>query len=310
MPVLVTNCTARKRVTETVLSMSSEMIGSSFASTVSNWRRALASHQTLRAAKDVYVGRSIIEAQYAAKSAKGALYFVSAGLGIVAANDLIPTYDLTPAKAKAGLSVVLKEHKKSSSDWWDKLSINGLSKLINQFSSEQFLIALPATYLRMVANDLSLCDVGDTSRLRIFTSSAGVRELPELLAKCVMPYDERLESIPGFAGTRSDFPQRAMKHFVEELDAVKIDTDCAHSVVENALAAYRPRKILNRKRLDDMEIKQLIITKWDSCQGRSARLLRAIRDEEMVACEQGRFAHLWREVRNLIVRTNSEEVAP
>ena len=86
MPILVTNCTARKRTAATVLAMSSEMVGSSCAATISNWRRALADHQSTRPAKDVYVGRAIVDALSAAQSANGNLFFVSAGLGIVAEN--------------------------------------------------------------------------------------------------------------------------------------------------------------------------------------------------------------------------------
>jgi len=310
MPVLITNCTARKRGAAPALSMTSEMVGSSCASTVGNWRQALARHHPRRPAKEVYVGRSIVDALSAARSAEGRLFFVSAGLGIIAESELIPTYDLTPVAKKGGLSDALSQHKISASDWWVALSNNGLSQLIDQFREEQVLVALPATYLKMVAKDLEASADGVVSRLRIFTSKAGMDELPKRMRQCVMPYDDRLNSISGCAGTRSDFPQRAMRHFVQVLRATQQTLDDAHSAVEQSLAELRLRSIPTRKRLDDTAIKRLILLRWEDCHGRSAQLLRAIRDEEMVACEQGRFALLWREVRDVIHHSSFKDIAP
>lgn len=150
----------------------------------------------------------------------------------------------------------------------------------------------------MLALDLAKVRPDEAGQLRIFTSPAGASEVPASLRSAVMPYDDRLESVAAFAGTRADFPQRALRHFIECLDGTAASLEASRAMVENSLNAYELRQIPERRRLDDEQVKALIIQRWDSCQGRSAQLLRALRDQELVACEQGRFAQIWRELRH------------
>ena len=111
-----------------------------------------------------------------------------------------------------------------------------------------------------------------------------------------MPYDERLESLPGFTGTRADFPQRAMRHFVSQLIGHQLAAKAAFHAVEQALSVCIAPTVPTRRRLTDDEICVLIRKGWTKCGGSGARLLRYLRDDELVACEQGRFAILRRQV--------------
>ncbi len=300
MPIIVTNCTARKRGGKHTLAFRPEMVGATLFDTIGNWRSAASERSAERPAADLYSGRSISEARRSAGSAQAALFFVSAGMGLIPAERRIPAYDLTPVQADGGLASALLRHGASAQAWWSLLWDNGLSHLIRDRSEQLILIALPATYLRMLALDLAEVLPAEVSRLRIFTSPAGGEEVPKALRTAVMPYDERLESVKSFAGTRADFPQRALRHFIEELQGVDESLEDSRSLVESSLKSYDLRETPERKRLDDAQIKTLIISRWDSCLGRSTRLLRVLRDEELVACEQKRFAQLWREVRNEI----------
>jgi hypothetical protein len=299
MYVLVTNCTARKRGAEEAVTLTSDLFGPTLRATVANWQRVVKARNQALPAGELYVGRSITEAQSAATSVGAApLVFVSAGLGMVRSDDAIPMYDLTPAQASGGLAGALEKFAASPIEWWEELSGHGLSRLIRERSSAVFLIALPATYLRMLRDDLSQCREEDGARLRLFTSVAGAAAIPEFLQPSVMPYDERLETVDGFAGTRGDFPQRAMRHFAEVLHGHQLPLDAGRRLVERSLAPREWREVPERKRLDDSQIKALIADRWVDCSGQSSRLLRALRDEELVACEQGRFGNLWREVRS------------
>lgn len=296
MPVIVTNCTAKKRGAKAALVMDAGLVGSTLADTVTQWQAAVASCTALRTAMDLYTGRSITEVRRAAHHLNASMHFVSAGMGIVSADVKIPPYDLTPVQSSGGLALALAQHRATPAQWWQLLSGAGLSRLIRTRANEQVLIALPATYLKMLALDLAEIRSEDTTRVRIFTSPAGIAEIPEALRPTVMPYDERLESVTGFAGTRADFPQRALRHFVEELNGSGKNLQASRVLVTNSLASYTTRHTPQRKRLDDSQLKALIRQRWDSCQGQSTQLLRALRDEELVACEQSRFAQLWREV--------------
>jgi hypothetical protein len=296
MTVIVTNCTARKRGSEAPLTLGPDLVGCSLVVTVSNWRSAIANCAGNRAAQDLYAGRSVAEARRASQSVNARLFFVSAGLGLIPADDPAPAYDLSPVQASGGLIDALSTHRSAPSDWWSCLTQNGLSRQIRESPNQLILIALPSTYLKMIGQDLAEVRAEDAVRLRIFTSPAGASELPVSLRSSAMPYDERLESIPAAGGTRADFPQRALRHFVETLRGDGASLDTGRALVEKALGHYDFRRTPDRTRLDDGQMKALILKRWDSCQGRSSHLLQAIRNEEMVACEQGRFRHLWREI--------------
>jgi hypothetical protein len=110
-----------------------------------------------------------------------------------------------------------------------------------------------------------------------------------------MPYDDRLES-SGIPGTRADFPQRALKHFVCELAAHKAPVDRARRSVEAALAKLQAPETPRRERISDEQVSALLRDGWDRHQGQSSRLLRFLRDEQGVACEQRRFRDLWRKL--------------
>lgn len=281
-----------------------EMIGGDLASTVANWKAAVSQSRfsSQLPAQLLYTGRAVVAAKRASRSAKASLFFVSAGMGLVPAEEPIPAYDLTPANAQGGLASALRRHASSAAEWWSALSNDALSQLISTRAEDVVLVALPATYVRMVALDLSRLHTRAAGRLRIFTSTAGQVDVPDVLRPAVMPYDERLETVPGFAGTRADFPHRALCHFVEKLAGLSYSMHEGRGLVEGALRTHCLRSVPKRRRLDDSAVRALIASRWWSCEGRSAQLLRALRDEEAVACEQSRFAQLWREVREQMAR--------
>lgn len=288
------------------LTMDANLVGPTLAVTVAQWQAAVASCTDLQTAIDLYKGRSIVEVRRASHRVNAPLHFVSAGMGIVSADAKIPHYDLTPVQSSGGLALALAQHQATPAQWWCLLSSVGLSRLIRKHADEQVLIALPATYLKMLSLDLAEIRPEDAFRVRIFTSPTAVAGMPATLRPTVMPYDERLESIRGFAGTKADFPQRALRHFVEELNATEMSLQAGRESVTNSLALYERRHVPQRKRLNDRELKALIRERWGSCQGQSSKLLRALRDEELVACEQSRFAQLCREIRKEV--SSSENI--
>jgi hypothetical protein len=158
----------------------------------------------------------------------------------------------------------------------------------------------------MVHDDLAHVSSEKAGQLRIFTSKAGARFVPEHLADCIMPYDDRLESVRNYAGTQSDFAQRALRHFVEELEAVSMSLSEAKATVLAALKNQQSRPRPTGTRVSDEEILRLLTAQWTRHSGGSARLLRYLREEASIACEQKRFSRLWRELAaDLRVRAKS-----
>lgn len=291
--VVVTNCTSRKRAGVPLARLEPSSYTSELAEAVRLWRTTLASQPCLLPAGRLYVGRSINEARTVSEMLHAKLYVISAGLGLVPADCTVPGYDLSATGTTKGLHSVLERCGASIIDWWRELTGDrGVKWLLSNSPTSVVLLALPADYLRLVRGEFESLSPSETSRLRVFTSVAGARMLAHLPQVSVMPYDERLESVPNMAGTRSDFPQRALRHFVCHLGAHQLPTDAAHREVEIAMSAYTKRIHPARRRLTDAEVCDLIRKGWQACGGNSARLLRYLRDDEKVACEQGRFAKL------------------
>ncbi len=297
--IVITNCTARKKGAAERLKLSSDSLEGGLPAVAAQWKKELAGHTPRVEAQHLYTGRAIGDAKRTATLLSAPLFFASAGLGLIAASDLAAPYDLTVAKNAAGLGEVLQTHNGTPADWWELLcGENSLSDLLQQNPEATLFIALPASYVALLKRDLAtVVSRGQHDRLRLFTSRVGVNELPAGLASAVMPYDERLESLPGFSGTRSDFPQRAMRHFVEILDGHKFAQIAARQVVESGLATFQAPDRVIRTRCSDEQIKAMLRYKLSISDGRGIGLLRYLRDEVGVACEQGRFSQLWHEVR-------------
>lgn len=293
--IVVTNCTARKRTGLSLVRFAPR--GHTIRQIAENWRVALDAQHSRLPAERLYVGRSILEARSSSQNLDARLFVVSAGVGLVESDEPIPSYDISASGSSTKLAATLTQHGATKADWWHLLtSGKGLGWLLRQHPDAMVLMSLPSEYLEMVRGDLETITPDDLSRMRVFTSPAGQRKAEQLPDLPVLPYDERLESITGYAGTRSDFPQRALKHFISALGAHSLPFDRASLAVSAALSDIQRKTLPKRRRLDDWEIRELIRRSWDDAGGKSAKLLRHLRDKELVACEQGRFSQLRRQV--------------
>lgn len=312
-PVVVTNCTTRKRVLGRPIALDSRSARGSVNSICNAWVAKLRSAERLGPVGELYLGRAFVDARAVARRLEAEFFVVSAGLGLVHERELAPTYDVSVGGRAGGrLQAALRSAGAGSSHWWSELTgalgvREPLHHLMLRNPSAMVFLALPATYLAMVAEDLTfaLADREVTRRLRIFTSEAGRASVPTGLQASVMPYGERLESVPGYAGTQVDFPQRAMRHFVEQLGADGLPLEDAHEAVASSLRPLRVPKPPVRARKTDAQIKGMLRRQWQRYGGSSSKLLRYLRDEAQVACEQSRFRDLWREVRTQFDRRES-----
>lgn len=293
--IVVTNCTARKKAGIPLVPFAPK--GKSILQIFEDWRASLTAQSSRLQAGRMYVGRSILEAKNISNDIGAPLFIVSAGLGLVESGEPIPGYDMTASGKVSELAITLARFGASKSDWWDLLaSGKGFGWLLRENPDAILLVSLPSEYLEMVLGELKDLPVEDLVRVRIFTSSAGRKKVGSIPGLHILPYDERLESIDGYAGTRSDFPQRALKHFVTGLNGHVLPVDEASHAVAASLDAFSCRALPQRRRLDDKEIRNLIRQAWGSVGGNSTKLLRHLRDTELVSCEQGRFSRLRRQV--------------
>jgi hypothetical protein len=183
--------------------------------------------------------------------------------------------------------------------WWTALSAAQLFKgtLTTALEAEDGLVlaALPEIYLAMVADELAASTPAREGRLRVFTGGS----TPTSLATMALPYSTKLDGHgSAWRGTMSNFAARSLRHFVETiLPVLPAGSQEEHATaVANQLQDLAAPISIKRATKTDEEIKALIETHWDAGRGVSGRLLRILRDDLLVACEQSRARRLVYEV--------------
>ncbi|WP_159086549.1 hypothetical protein [Burkholderia sp. LA-2-3-30-S1-D2] len=259
--------------------------------------KAIEKAQLSTQARDVYAGRAFVEARRVAAILEGTLHIVSAGLGVVGASDFIPSYDLTVADGANSLKPLLVRLGKDPGDWWAALTAElgehrSVRALLGRYSNALALFALPGSYVALIAPELACLTKSQVNRIRIITSGHGQALVPDHARHVVLPYDERLEG-SSYPGTRTDFAQRALRHFIEVLDGHRLSAEEGRKAVANAMRTLKKPTIPARTKKTDPEILALLRKNWSRFGGGSTRLLRYLRDEALVSCEQGRFRGLW-----------------
>lgn len=303
--IVLTACTNRKRrPVDRRLTAGNLPVGS-MSEVAADWCSRIKSADGRIAANQLYCGRTFVEAGLAAERCGAPLFVVSAGVGAIEADAEIPSYSLTVSNG--GTDNVLsrmKERSASARDWWQFVSRDSpftlsLEAVCRRRLSGPILAALPAPYLLMIEADLVCLPENVRARLRIFARGAETF-VDERLRPCVMPYDGRLDGVASpLRGTQGDFAQRAARHFAEVVlssgDGGSAEKD--RIAVEKALAPLTAPTAIVRRRVTNEEVRGFMRNQWEQAGGHAARMLRVLRDDLRVACEQKRFQGLFREVK-------------
>ncbi|MGV1045497.1 hypothetical protein [Limnohabitans sp.] len=295
---VVTNCSSIKRRTGT--SITPSLGYRSLDELSSAWVKKTLKATDLALVEETYGGRTFIEALAAGAKLGADLHVISAGLGLVHAKDKIPNYNLTVSQGSGSISSWLVERGKSSVEWWEALNQKlGKPYPIFQLSkkSDGVILALPSTYLEMITSELLMMPSEARDKLIIITSAAGQKIIHADLRSRCLPYDERLDGAPSYRGTRNDFPQRALKHLVNEIEFQNKPIKAVQLEVLTFLDKHSKPTLPKRTKLDDDQIKKLIQKNWSNYLGKHELLLRFLRDVALVACEQKRFGKLWSQVK-------------
>lgn len=297
--LVITNCTARKAKADEVPNLP-DHDWASLSRAVKSWAARVGQVPARRAAHSLYQGRSVQEAISAAQELQARLVFVSAGLGAVSANTLIPSYNLTLHGGPCAIGPHLQALGVAPSAWWGELAQafgRSLNSHWNSPPPQAIYVALPSTYLALIADELAaLAASSMAEHTWVFTSPPGRALLPSRLTARALPYDARLEAV-GPAGTQSDFPQRALRHFLGLRLPQDISADAARAAVDQSLASVAPRHTAKRRSLTDDELIIQLRKSWSAQCGQSSRLLAHLRQDLGIACEQSRFRRLWHTVR-------------
>ena len=242
----------------------------------------------------------------ASKLLDARLLIVSAGVGLIEASTEIPPYACTILTDSPDSISGRVANGVVPADWWSLLAEASPFSLatagVIAASTGLICAALSDAYIALLSYDLIALPPADLRRLRLFTR-APAAHIPEALQPFVMPYDDRLEGPDSpITGTRSDFAGRAVRHFAEHIHEPRDARSAAEhaDAVAAAQAGWRAPTRFERARREDEVLKVLIAKHWVAANGSGSRLLRILRDDLNIACEQGRFAALVREVRGRI----------
>jgi hypothetical protein len=307
--ILVTTCTNRKLASAKQAHINPSKIdqGGQEAITAS-WLKMVMAAPTFAPAHRVYGGRGFKEALGTVKKNVDKFWIISAGLGLVNATTEIPFYDLTVVNgSKNSIQSRLDQGVFNLPKWWSSLNLClrggvGLAQLIRSNPATLIVITLTGTYASLVADDLAQLSSAELQHVRIIGPMTAAL-LPPVLHPFWMPYDARFDGFGSpIPGTRSDYSQRVSRHFLDliEKDALGESAEVHRAFVLRSLAHLSPAKTPSRTRLDDAGITEIIMRHWNAAAGSSTRMLRILRDDEKISCEQSRFARLFRSIKEEI----------
>ena len=260
--------------------------------------KSIATGLELYPAAQLYCGRSFTEAALAAKQANH--YIVSAGLGLLESQTKIPAYALTvTGNTPDNLRQQVKKFDLEA--WWRTLESSPFStRTIAKVCADSKLVilALPSNYLDLITSRLLEIKALDRQKIRI----VGVPKasMHPALADLAMPIDARLDGpMSSLPGTKTDFAVRSARFMVENtISALPTGNAEEHSGhLEKILKKWLYPAPIKRQRLSDEEIKLAVKTHWQAVDGKSGLMLRHLRRNLELACEQSRFRTLFNEVK-------------
>ncbi|MGO7299611.1 hypothetical protein ACCS72_24595 [Rhizobium ruizarguesonis] len=299
MTAILTACTQRKRVTHSPFLSARDLPSGRLSEVAGAWSERLKKVRTVRSARNLYSGRSFVEAVKASDVLRADLFIVSAGLGLVHGDDAVPSYNMTVSKGGPDCVMPKLPGDCTEADWW--AALGGADALIEMVEATRHVvvIGLPSPYLRMIAPALGRLSDEACSRIRI-VGGRHVADLDSRLESARLPYDSRLDGPQSpLRGTKSDFASRATRHFVEHVlakdEAATFDVHRAK--VEALMSAWAHPITKTGVRALNSEIKSILREHWARADGRTTKLLRILRDELNIACEQKRFQGLMAEIR-------------
>lgn len=301
---IVTGCTNRKRTTAPDTLLAQNLTEGSLEAVTTEWVQKLASTQVALQAGTLYVGRGFQEARSAAQSLGAKHFIVSAGLGLITTDDLAPPYSLTITKASDDCIFPKLPKSVTPSEWWSALvAASPLHTPLDGSKLSMVIVALPRDYLRMVTPLLETA--AKQTQLRILTRTDKSFLSKQLQEQCIA-YGDRIDGKGSTnSGTLSDFITRCARHFTEQiLPSCPNGTIAEHQqIVDTCLAAFPARQVPDRQKTSDEEIKHIIDKDWNIVNGRSGKMLRRLRDDLQIACEQSRFQGLFQQVAGLRLKS-------
>ena len=304
--VLITPCTNRKRCNNGESTIGIDLLPRENQDAVTTaWINLVRQSASRVRAEQLYAGRGFSEAIATLESGNVELWVISAGMGLINKDKEIPRYNLTTSSSvMQNIQQTITDGVFCHKTWWDKInqSLNNgftINGLIQKYRDHLIVLTLSSEYLKLVIEDLKQIKDEDLHRLRILGLSTKDL-LPKKIKDYWMPYDYRFDGPSGpLRGTKSDYPQRTARHFIQSIltQLPNKDASTHRQAVVDFISTCQPQPRVTRAKEDDKGIKERILMRWADANGNSSRMLRIIRDEELIQCEQSRFARIFNSIK-------------
>lgn len=302
---IVLSCTNRKRVGAEAYPRLREVAGTDAEPRAARWIDRINSVAGGRPVHELYIGeywRSGVElASTASRYEATQVWVLSAGLGLVHFDDVVPAYGATLASGHPD-SVVTSDtgrRHEVQQAWWTALAAwkgpndGGRPRRLAELAAlpdARLLLCAGPDYLEAAAADLAAAHrVLGEGRLAIFGSGNPLSGLASVWVR--VPGHLRMR----FGGSMSSTGARAACAAVEELaPSGSLDAPRARERVERWAATTDPLPRLERKRLSNQEVEDWIVedARGHPDSSNKSAALRRLRDGGR-ACEQSRFGRLY-----------------
>ena len=300
--LLIAPCSATKKFPVPSSLRGADVRASSLNGYARKWLERIDNADAVCSARNLYGGVGHKAVVSASEIDGVELMFVSAGLGLVKADQQIPSYDLTVTPGGPGPFGVLDiPHRPEQ--WWGAIHHRNsakmpLAEMVRRYKGT-VVLALPSVYLQMLFDDLDAVDAKDIAKLRIITTANAT--LPARLCDQAIAYDVRLNGIDGAStGAMTSLVQRAALHFISSvLTDQRVRTiESQRQRVDVVLSTVKTLDRPTRIKLGDEAIVRTIKKMTRDQRSSVTTALTTLRHTKQVACEQNRFKGLYKKAMN------------
>ena len=287
--VSITSCSAEKTMAPKVVVKNT--VFESLEEFSKFWSNKITTVSERLSARSQYTGRGF--RHVCSRTMSDPLFVVSAGLGLISADNKIPSYELTISPGSEGSIHNFLDCEFDATDWWEKLKLLNWGNLTFSDLAKNcdfVLMSLSEPYLKMIINDIAHI----SNKIVLFSGNNTVTRKIKSLGGQV-PYTEKFDGpqcpIPG---AKIDFAQRCHADFLDRLKELGTVEKVFASIKKDMNEWDVPVKH-NNKPLSDEEMR-LLITEYKPQFSSIGAMLKFFRHDRKVACEEKRFASLYRSV--------------
>ena len=263
-----------------------------FDARLEKWLEAIAAPQDGHKVADLYQGEHWSVAR-SLSSDTVSVWTASAGFGLLALDDIIPSYDATfspghPNSVSSARSATARRLELGK--WWHALQIRPTrptSETLESLNAHgPVIVAASQPYLQAMRGEIK--NANDRTGHALVIATAG--SVPSDLSHLRLPCDGRLRSVLG--GSMGAVSVRLAKELAS-IPERELTMASATERTDQLMAGCEPLAQFQRKTLPDNEIVDFIDSRRsDTATTSASRLLRELRDSGM-ACEQSRFKRLF-----------------